>query len=139
MATSPRFTKSITKHPTVVILPAAAGVITTIVPANATIDSRVNGITVSTDDSAIQNLTLYINDGVTDCPVGTLPIPIGAGITVSIPAIDIIAALPSVFRERDSNGVTIYNLPATFSLKVKVALITAGKTFYIRPHVELYD
>jgi hypothetical protein len=136
MANAPRFTKTIVQVPIVKLANVNLAII---YAANATYDSRIVGITVSTDDAAINNLALFISDGVTDHSIGSLPIPAGSGITVSIPAVDMIAELPAVFRERDSNGVTIMNIPATFLLKAKLSALTAGKFCYVTINAELYD
>lgn len=136
MATAPRFTKTIVA---VAIAKIADTTLTVVYPANATYDSRITGVNISTDDTSIQNVAFFISDGVIDFPVCTLPIPIGSGITVSIPSVGILANTPAVIREKDSNGITILNLPKGNSLKVKMAAVTNGKFFYILVKAELYD
>lgn len=136
MATQPRFTKTVVAVPVVTITDAT---LTTVYAANATYDTRITGINISSDDTSIQNAALYISDGVTDFPVGTLPIPIGSGVTVSIASTGMIAGLSTVFRERDANGITILNLPKGNLLKVKMAVVTGGKKFYVLVKAELYD
>lgn len=136
MATSPRFSKTVVSVPIVEI---ADTTLTTVLAANANYDTRVTGINISTDDTAINNATLYISDGIKDCPVGNLPIPAGSGITVSILAVGIIASLPNVFRERDANGITILNLPKGNSLKIKMSAVTALKKVFVLVKAELYD
>jgi hypothetical protein len=136
MATSPRFTKTVVAVPIKTITDTT---LTTVLAANASYDQRVTGVNISTDDSSAQNATLYISDGSTDYPAGTVAITIGAGVTVAVPAIGMIASLPAVFREKDSNGVTILNLPKGSSLKVKIAAVTGGRKFYVLVKAELYD
>lgn len=136
MATSPRFTKTVVAVPVVQITDTT---LTTVYAANASYDTRITGVNISTDDTSAQNATLYISDGTRDFPAGTVAITIGAGVTVSVPSIGMIASLPAVFREKDSNGLTILNLPIGHSLKVKMAAVTGGKTFHILVKAELYD
>lgn len=136
MATAPRFTKTIVAVPVVKITSTD---LTVIYAANATYDSRITGINISSDDTSAQNASLFISDGTNDYPAGTVPVTIGAGVTVSVPAIGMIAALSAVFREKDSNGLTILNLPKGNSLKVKMAAVTGGKTFTVLVKAELYD
>jgi hypothetical protein len=136
MANAPRFTKTIVSVPIVKISDTT---LTTVYAVNATYDSRITGINISTDDTSAQNAALFISDGVTDFPIGTLAITIGAGITVAVASIGMIAGLSTVFRERDSNGITILNLAKGNSLKVKMAAVTGGKFFYVLVKAELYD
>jgi hypothetical protein len=136
MSTAPRFTKTVVAVPVVEITDTT---LTTIYAANAVNDSRITGVNISTDDTSAQNATLYISDGTKDYTAGTVPVTIGAGVTVSVPAIGMIASLPAVFREKDSNGVTILNLPKGSSLKLKMAAVTGGKKFYVLVKAELYD
>lgn len=136
MATSPRFSKTVVAVPVVQITDTT---LTTILAPNASFDSRITGVNIMTDDTAINNATLYISDGVTDCPVGNIPIPAGSGVTVSIPAVGMMASLPNVFRERDANGVTVLNLPKGNSLKIKMSAVTGGKKVFVLVKAELYD
>ena len=135
MATSPRFTKTVVRVPRVEITDTT---LTTVYAANATYDTRITGITVSCDDSSAQTLKFYVNDGTNDVQVGFVSIPITAG-TATNQAVGIIASLPGVFREKDSNGVTILNLPIGGSLKVQMAAVTGGKKFWVFIKAELYD
>lgn len=136
MATSPRFTKTVVAVPVVTITDTT---LTTVYAANANYDTRITGVNISTDDTAANNAALYISDGATDYPAGTVPVTIGAGITVSVAAIGMIASLPAVFREKDANGITILNLPKGSLLKVKMSAVTGGKKYYVLVKAELYD
>jgi hypothetical protein len=136
MATAPRFTKTVVAVPVITITDTT---LTTALASNATYDQRVTGVNISTDDTSAQNAALFISDSITDFPVGTVAIPIGSGITVAVPSVGMIASLPAVFREKDSNGITILNLPKGNSLKVKMAAVTGGKKFYVLVKAELYD
>jgi hypothetical protein len=135
MATAPRFSKTIVAVPVVTLTDST---LTTIYAANATYDTRITGINVTSDDTSAQNCTLYINDGTTDCPVGFVAVGIGAG-TTSVAPVGLMASIPTVFRELDSNGVSILNLPIGNSLKLKMAAVTGGKKFYVLVKAELYD
>ena len=52
-----------------------------ILPANATKDRRVYGITVYTDESVARDLYLYVSDGTTTWRLTTLNLPINSGNT----------------------------------------------------------
>ena len=136
MATQPRFSKTVVAVPNVQIIDVT---LTTIYAVNANFDSRITGVNISTDDTAINNATLYISDGIIDYPAGNLPIPAGAGVTVSILPVGMIASLPTVFREIDNNGVSVLNLPKGNSIKIKMSAVTATKKVFILIKAELYD
>ena len=53
-------------------LPADTTVTKDILPASATQSRRVYGITVYTDESALKDLYLYINDGTTTWRMSTI-------------------------------------------------------------------
>ena len=135
MATSPRFTKTIQVVPIVVLTDTT---LTTVLATSAT-DRRITQITATSDDSAPQVLNLYINDGVTDMLVGAVSIPAASGQAAATPAIDIMSALPAVFKELDPMGLPISNIAAGVSLKAKAVAITGGKKIYVRVKAELYD
>ena len=135
MATSPRFTKTIQVVPIAVLTDTT---LTTVLATSAT-DRRITGITCTSDDTSAQVLNLYINDGVTDMLVGAVSIPAASGQAAATPAIDIMSALPAVFKELDPMGLPISNIAAGVSLKAKAVAITGGKKIYVRVKAELYD
>lgn len=136
MATTPRFSKTVVSVPVVQITDTT---LTPVYAANASFDTRITGINISTDDTATNNATLYIGDGTTDYPAGTVPITIGAGITASVAAVGLMASMPTVFREMDSNGVSILNLPKGNILKIKLSAVTSAKKYFVLVKAELYD
>jgi len=136
MATAPRFTKTVVAVP---ISKIADTTRTTIYAANATYDSRITGISVSTDDTAAGNAKLEIFDGTNYYPVRTTVVAAGSGVTVSVEPVGLMSIAPIVFRERDSNGVTILNLPKGNSLHVTMSACTSGKFFWVLVKAELYD
>ena len=135
MATSPRFTKTIQVVPIVVLTDTT---LTSVLATSAT-DRRITQITATSDDTSAQTLNLYINDGTTDMLVGAVSIPAASGQAAATPAIDIMSALPAVFKELDPMGLPISNIAAGVSLKAKAVAITGGKKIYVRVKAELYD
>ena len=87
----------------------------------------VNNISVTSDDTSAIIVVLTLNDGSTDCQIGEVTIPIGAGTDGSTPAVNLLdgAALP--FLQPDGS----LPLGANAVLKANAkATLTAGKTSY---------
>lgn len=82
--------------------------------------TRIDGITVCTNDTAAAPLAFYINDGTTDYYLGVVPVPIGSGYT-TISRVDALATLgPSL--------TAALILPTGYILKAAcVATMTAAK------------
>ena len=135
MATSPRFTKTIQAVPIVTLTDTT---LTTVLATSAT-DRRITQITATSDDTSAQTLTLYISDGITDMLMGAVSIPAASGQAIATPAIDVMTALTSVFKEFDPTGLPIANIAAGVTIKAKMVAITGGKKVYIRVKAELYD
>ena len=136
MATSPRFTKTIQAVP---IVKLADATLTTVLANDPANDRRITQITVTSDDTSAQTVGFYVSDGTTDMLVGVVSIPGSSGQAAATPAIDIMSALTSVFREFDPTGMPIANIAKGISIKAKAGAITAGKFIYVRVKAELYD
>jgi hypothetical protein len=111
------------------ILPAAANTLVTILTADATYDRQITVAQVISTDTSAQSLTLYANDGNADFQLGLTSVTINAGNSSGIPAIDLRGILQALIVERSLSGVAYYNLKKGWSLKAKVAAITAAKQF----------
>lgn len=101
-----------------------------ILPANATKDRRVYGITVWTDESAAKDVALHISDGTTTWELTTVAIPLNAGNTNAIVPVDMFAStqVSPFIKNRDASGAPYLHLPATWSLKLAYnATMTAAK------------
>jgi len=85
-----------------------------------TFGSRVDQISIETDDTAAVNLAFYINDGATDFYIGVVNVPIGSGYT-TVPLVDGVLTLGPTL------GYIV--VPAVYLLKANcVATMTAAKT-----------
>jgi hypothetical protein len=92
-------------------------------------DSDVKGILVSSNDTAAINLQLYIARGGTDYLIGTVNIPISAGVGGTVPAVDLLnsAFLPGL--PVDNVGKRYIPLKTGDVLKVAATVtMTAAKT-----------
>ena len=101
-----------------------------ILPANATKDRRVYGITVYTDESVARDLYLYVSDGTTTWRLTTVNIPIGAGNTNAVVPVDIFASTQTTpfIKNRDASGAPYLHIPAAWSLRASYgAAMTAAK------------
>jgi hypothetical protein len=111
--------------------PADTTVAKDILPANATKDRRVYGITVWTDESAAKDVALHISDGTTTWELTTVAIPLNAGNTNAIVPVDMFAStqVSPFIKNRDASGAPYLHIPATWSLKLAYnATMTAAKT-----------
>ena len=112
---------------------------TTILAADSVNEQRVSAITVSTIDTADHDLTLYINDGSVDFQLGIVKIPLSSGNTNAIFPVDVIAALSTVFREKDNAGISFFNLKKGYSLKAKLSAVTSAKSYNVLVMGAKYD
>ena len=111
--------------------PADTTVAKDILPANATKDRRVYGITVWTDESAAKDVALHISDGTTTWELTTVAIPLNAGNTNAIVPVDMFSStqVAPFVKNRDASGAPYLHIPATWSLKLAYnATMTAAKT-----------
>ena len=102
-------------------------------------DAVVKSIMVTSSDTAAVNLKLTVNDLVTDRIIGTINIPITAGTTGAIAAVDLIASALMPGLPLDQNGKRVLPLQANYVLKVApLVAVTAGKTVDIVAIAEEY-
>lgn len=86
--------------------------------------TRIDGILVSSNDTAAVNLAFYINDGVSDLYIGNVVVAIGSGYTTVV-RVDALATL----RPASINALI---LGAGYVLKANaVVAVTAAKTVTI--------
>lgn len=112
-----------------------------ILPANSTVDRRIYGITVYTDESAAKDLYLYISDGTTTWRLTTVNIPINSGNTNAVVPVDIFASTQTspFIKNRDASGAPYLHIPATWSVRASYgAAMTAAKVANIVIIGELY-
>jgi hypothetical protein len=112
-------------------LPADTTVAKDILPADATNDRRIYGITIYTDESAAKDVKLSISDGTTTWIMTTIAIPLNSGNTNAIVPVDIFAStqISPFIKNRDASGAPYLHIPATWSIKLNyVVTMTAAKT-----------
>lgn len=75
---------------------ASGTALQTLYTAGATDGGLVDNVAVTSDDTSAVILVVTVNDGSTDCEVGEVTIPIGAGTDGSTPAVNLFdeTALP---------------------------------------------
>lgn len=102
-------------------------------------DAIVKAIMVTSNDTAAVNLKLAINDGVTDRIIGTVNIPITAGLTGAIAAVDLLGSSLMPGLPMDQNGKRVLPMQGTHVLKVApLVAVTAAKTVDVVAVVEEY-
>lgn len=90
-----------------------------ILSATASVDRRIYGITVYTDETVARDLFLYISDGTTTWRLTTINLPINSGNTNAIVPVDVFASTQTTpfIKNRDASGAPYLHLPKTWSLR----------------------
>lgn len=124
---------------------SSSGTAYTIVPADATHDRRIYGLSV-TNTSAVNHLscTLWLSDGTTDYQMGLVSVNANSGNSISVGATDVFTN--SVFSGlltyamADNMGVWYFNLPRTWSMKFTYTnTLSAGNQMAFVTFGEKYD
>ncbi len=86
--------------------------------------SRINNISVTSDDTAAIDLLVYYYDGTTDFLIARVTIPIGAGTDGSTPPVSLLNATDMPFLDDDLS----YYLEGTDKLRIAAqATVTTAK------------
>lgn len=94
--------------------------------------SRVLGLSLTSDDTAIRDLALYIRKSGTDYLIGTVRIPIAAGTDGAVPSVNGLNSTDLPFLPIDNNGIPYIELATGETLKAGVLVaVTAAKTVTI--------
>ena len=110
-----------TQHLECVSLTASAvsNTLYTILNSNANYDRRIYGLAVTCNDANLQNIRLYLNDGVADYQVSFTSLPAQAGgfgvAPLDLQGNSLIA--PILGKRFDVMGVSYFNLPKGWSLR----------------------
>lgn len=123
----------------------ASGSAHTIVPADATYDRRIYGLSVTNTSSVNHlNCTLWLSDGTNNYQMGIVTINANSGNSISVGATDIFTN--SVFSGlltyavADEMGVWYFNLPKTWSFKFTYTnTLSAGQSLTFTTFGEIYD
>lgn len=102
-------------------------------------DAVVKALMVTSTDGTARNFKVIVNDGSTDRCIGTVNIPITAGTTGSIAAVDLLASALLPGLPLDQQGKRILPLQATFVLKLApLVAVTAAAVVDVVAVVEEY-
>ncbi len=127
---TPIFPQSI-KNVTKTILNADGTAWVTAYPGG-TNGSKIEGVYVSSTDTAAHDLQMSITIGAGTSLYTTINIPIGAGNTGTVPAINILASAQLASLPKDSNGNPYLYIGNGNSLQFSsVVAVTAAKTLQI--------
>lgn len=89
----------------------------------------VRGIYATTDDTSLNNVSVWVNDGVTDFRIGTTRVAIASGTDGAANAVDLLNSTAIPALELDSSGNPVLYLKAGWILKASVLVaVTAAKT-----------
>ncbi len=84
------------------------------------VDRRVYGISFTSTDAGAQTIKLYLYDGSSEYQLFTYSLAANAGNSTTIAAADIFGdskVAPIFQKQRDSNGVPYFNIPANWSIR----------------------
>ena len=92
----------------------------TILPADATYDRRIYGITLFTDDAVAKDFAIHVSDGTTTWEWTTISMVASSGNTNSAVPIDVFSHTQTApyLKNRDASGSLYLNLPKTWSMAV---------------------
>lgn len=92
--------------------------------------SRVQSVSIVSDDTAPVVFNVYRNDGITDLQIGEITVPAGAGTDGTTPAVSLLNTTEFPFLLTDNNGNFYIELEGTPELITMAAqsAVTAAKT-----------
>lgn len=126
------------KNPCKTLLPADGTALQALYTASAD-DAVVKSLMCRSNDTAAMNVVVAINNGSADFILGTVNVPITAGSTGAIAAVDLLSGTLLPGLPYDQNGKRILPLQAGYILKVGVLVaITAAKQIDVTGVVEEY-
>jgi len=97
------------------------GTIYDILTATSSVDRRVYGISVVSNDNNVNPVKIFLNDGTKDIQICNVNVVANSGNAVGTPLTDVFSSTmaESVFaKTRDANGVTYFNLPKNWSIRM---------------------
>lgn len=99
----------------------------TVYTANTTKDRMIRQMLISSTDTSDQVATIKLSDSTDAVTLGKVTIPDGSGTNGTDAAVDIVAALATVFTEVDNAGNKQLVIPAGWSMTVTMGAVTADK------------
>ena len=90
--------------------------------------SKITALGVSSTDTAARDIALYITKSAVDYLLFTVAIPVTAGFTNAIPAVDLLASAMGPWVRTDADGAKYLMLESGAVLKAKaLTTVTAAK------------
>lgn len=122
----------------VTIVNADAQALKTILTAGAN-GAQIDAISVSSSDTSNRDVAFYVTRSGTDYLISTVSVLLGAGVTNSVPAIDVLrhAQLPGMVYSENSGrrlllkagDVLKCNAPVTITAAKTITVLAQGKDF----------
>lgn len=103
----------------------------TVYTANENKDRMIRQMLISSTDTSDQVATIKLSDGTTAVTLGKVTIADGSGTNGTDAAVDVVAALTTVFTEVDNAGNKQLIVPAGWSMTVTMGAVTADKQFEV--------
>lgn len=97
------------------------GTVFDILTATSSVDRRVYGISVVSNDNNANPVKLFLNNGTTDIQFCNVNVVANSGNAVGTPLTDVFSSTMAesvLAKNRDNNGVTYLNLPKGWSIRM---------------------
>lgn len=97
------------------------GTIFDILSATSSVDRRVYGLSIVSADNNANPVRIFLNDGTTDIQVCNVNVVANSGNAVGTPLTDVFSNTMGeavLAKLRDNNGVTYFNLPRNWSIRM---------------------
>jgi hypothetical protein len=134
MANSLTFTSGAFMQCTVATASRTAGSIYDILTATSSVDRRLYGLSVVSADNAANPVKIYLNDGTNNIQLANINVVANSGNTTTTALTDCFSSTMAesvLAKTRDANGVTYFNLPKNWSIRISYAnAIGAGEALY---------
>jgi hypothetical protein len=102
----------------------------TAVTASTSFGSQVKNLQATSNDTSAHDIAVFKNVGGTNYLIGTVAVPASAGFSSTVPAVNLLQALPGL--PVDSNNNPYISLAATDLIEVgALVAITAAKTLTV--------
>lgn len=115
------FTSECFMQCTVATSSRTGGTIYDILTATSSVDRRVYGISVVSNDNNANPVKIYLNDGTKDIQVCNVNVVANSGNATGTPLTDVFSSTMAesvLAKTRDANGVTYFNLPKNWSIRM---------------------
>lgn len=129
MAARPIYLGSVDNFATRILTADSTNLVTLVTGAAS--GTKVITISATTDETVARDVQFWLTISAVDYLLGTVNIPIGAGFSGSVPALDILGSANLPWVRFDSDGAKYLYLESGNILKAKsLVALTAAKTIY---------